>query len=80
MSFANMFLKEFALYAAFELQIEFLLSFSGKTKIIPELMHMRNLMVKPIRGTSPSLNNVHSGRLKWWFDKTYNMNVKIFLK
>lgn len=76
----HVFKKEFALYAAFELQIEFLLSFSGKTKIIPELMHMRNLMVKPIRGTSPSLDNVHSGRLKWWFDQNLQHEREDFFK
>lgn len=72
--------KEYNLYAALELQIEFLLPIAGKSKIIPELMTMRNLEVPAIRGTSPSLD-LSSGRLKWWFsDKMKNERQDFFIR
>jgi glycosyltransferase domain-containing protein len=74
----HVFEKEYNLYAAFELQIEFLMPVFGKSKIIPELMTMRNLDVEPIRGTSPSLNPKSSGRLKWWFDNNMGNERKNF--
>lgn len=74
----HVFLKEFSFDAALELQVEFLLLVSGKSKIISELMWMRNLNENlPYRGTSPSLNE--SFKINhWWNDKIYKNEKKDF--
>ena len=70
--------KEYNFYAVWELQIEFLLMISGKSKVIPELMWMRNAGVPAIRGTSPSMsyNLEISG---WWNSENYKMEKSSFL-
>ena len=51
---------------------------SGKSKIIPELMWMRNQEVIAIRGTSPSLS-YSVDILKWWYDEKFTKEKKEFL-
>ena len=71
--------KEYSFFASMELQIEFLTVLAGKSKIIPELMWMRNQDEPPIRGTSPSLS--YTARIpKWWHDKKYHDEKEDFLK
>jgi len=60
--------KEYPFYAAFELQFEMLMSFAGKSKVIPELMWLRSINENiPTRGTDPSLfpEKIFSD---WWIN------------
>lgn len=66
----NVFEKEYSFFAAWELQIEFLIMVSGKSKIIPELMWLRNKEVPSIRGTSPSMSN-DVLISEWWYEKNF---------
>ena len=70
--------KEFNFYAAFELQIEFLTIVSGKSKIISELMWMRNQEVPPVTGTRHS-KFVKLSILEWWSDKRFKEEKEEFL-
>jgi len=72
------FSKEYNFCAVWELQLEFLTMVSGKTKIIPELMWLRNNEVPGVRGTSPSMSN--DVLLKdWWKSEYYKKEKKDFL-
>lgn len=74
----HVFIKEFSFDAALELQIEFLLLVNGKTKIISELMWMRNLNENlSHRGTSPALTESFDIN-DWWDDKIYKNEKKDF--
>lgn len=69
--------KEYNFTGVWELQIEFLLMVSGKSKVIPELMWMRNLEVAPIRGTSPSMS--YNVRIRnWWYQKKFKEEKEDF--
>ena len=57
-----------------ELQIEFLVMVSGKSKIIPQLMWMRNREVPSVNEKNPQFRL--SIIKEWWFDKNY-VNEKI---
>ena len=61
------------MYGGSELQLEFLVILSGKSKIIPQLMWMRNKEVPQITTGLPQVRFK-----KWWVDKNYE-NEKIFL-
>jgi glycosyltransferase domain-containing protein len=64
----SIFSKEFNAYAIFELQLEFLLVYAGKSLVIPELMWLRSDENEPIRGTSPSM--IPSATFaEWWCNK-----------
>ena len=67
--------KQYNLDAAFELQVEFLCVIAGKSKIIPELMWLRNKEVVPINFDLKKLD-----KQKWWFDKKYKNERLDFLK
>lgn len=70
--------KEYNFTGVWELQIEFLVMVSGKSKVIPELMWMRNLEVAPIRGTSPSMS--YKVRIRnWWYQKKFRKEKEDFL-
>lgn len=74
----HVFKKEYNFFAVWELQIEFLVTISGKSKIIPELMWLRSFDAKPIRMTNP----VMSDEVKityWWFNKKFKNEKKDFL-
>lgn len=60
-----------------ELQIEFLTLVAGKSKILPELMWMRNLGQQAVRNSNnfKKLNFLDS----WWFDKSKSNEKKFFL-
>jgi len=62
------FSKEFKFFAAFELQLEFILTYAGKTLVIPELMWMRSGECPPQYGTSQSIIPSLTF-FKWWFDE-----------
>ena len=70
--------KEYNFFAAMELQMEFLIMVSGKSKIISELMWMRNKEVSGIRGTSPSTTPTFTID-QWWYDKKFKKEKEDFL-
>jgi glycosyltransferase domain-containing protein len=74
----HVFEKEYNFYCAWELQIEFLALVSGKTKIIPELMWMRNNEEPPVRGTNPSLSSKVL-MPEWWHSSYYKEEKNDFL-
>lgn len=65
------FQKRYLFSAAHELQVEFLSTICGKSKIIPQLMWMRNKEVSSITQDIIKLDIS-----KWWVDKKY-VNEKI---
>ena len=69
------FQKRYNFSAAHELQVEFLTIVSGKSKIIPELMWMRNLEVKRIYNDLIELeiNN-------WWLESNFHNEKLDFLR
>jgi glycosyltransferase domain-containing protein len=70
--------KEYSFFSAMEVQTEFLLIVSGKSKIIPELMWMRNGEVAGIRNTTPS--NTQGYQIKhWWHDNKFKIEKEDFL-
>ena len=74
----HIFKKEYNFFASLELQIEFLVMFSGKSKIIPQLMWMRNVEVPPSRESDPTtFSNVQI--VDWWYDKKFIKEKKDFL-
>ena len=82
--FKKVFSHEYKFYSSFELQIETLVPYAGKTAVINELMFLRSLENEPIRGLSPS----HDPNLKfenWWYkndhEKTFFLkNMKSIFK
>ena len=72
------FSKEYSFFAAMELQIEFLIMVSGKSKILPNLMWMRNKEVPGIRGTGPSMSESMT-IYNWWHEKKYEKEKDDFL-
>ena len=70
--------KEYNFFAAFELQVEFLVMVSGKTKIISELMWLRNQEVPSVEGDSHS-KSVKILISEWWIDKNFKEEKKEFL-
>ena len=70
--------KEYNFCGVWELQLEFLAMVSGKTKVIPELMWLRNNEVTPVRGTSPSMSNDILFK-DWWESKYFEREKKDFL-
>ena len=71
--------KEYKFYAAHELQIEFLMSISGKSKIIPELMWMRNCENLQIQGTNAFCEPSYTIH-EWWIDYQKEKEKEDFLK
>ena len=74
----HVFKKAYSCFALDELQIEFLVMVSGKSKIISELMWMRNKEVAPIRGTSPSMVGIRP-IAKWWYDRNFIKEKEDFI-
>lgn len=70
----NTFKKKYNFQSSEELQIEFLAMVSGKSKIIPQLMWMRNREVPSINEKYPKFRYLDIG--EWWFNKNYE-NEKI---
>ena len=66
----NIFKKKYSFFASFEMQMEFLTMISGKSKIISELMWMRNNEISRVD------NRPDVSIEKWWYDKK-NENEKI---
>ena len=67
--------KKYYFSGAHELQVEFLCAISGKSKIIPELLWMRN---KEVPTESYEILKLPLG--KWWLDKKYQYEKLSFLK
>lgn len=70
----QVFSKEYNFYAASELQLEFILSFAGKTLVIPELLWMRSGECKPLHGTGKSI--IPSLTFYKWWVETKNKKEK----
>ena len=70
--------KEYNFFAVFELQVEFLVMVSGKSKIISQLMWLRNQEVSSIEGDrySKSAKILIS---EWWIDKNFKKEKEEFL-
>lgn len=68
------FQKKYSFYASFEMQMEFLTMVSGKSKIISELMWMRNNEVARIDTI------LETPLEKWWYDKKYENEKISFLQ
>tara|TARA_A100001015_G_C15027266_1_gene731201 strand:+ start:2012 stop:3079 length:1068 start_codon:yes stop_codon:yes gene_type:complete len=77
----NVFEKEYKFYAAFELQVELLILVAGKSKIIPELMWMRNANeTSPIRYKHPTKTSSYAYTINdWWHDKHKKKEKEDFL-
>jgi glycosyltransferase domain-containing protein len=70
--------KEFPVFAIGELQFEMVVSFMGKSKVIPELMWLRSYETAPIRNKGLSLEtNLHFDT--WWNDPQKSSEHDIFL-
>jgi glycosyltransferase domain-containing protein len=76
---ADIFSHEYNFYSSAELQLEFLMCYAGKNKIIPELMFLRSNENQPIRGTSPVMNVLNTKK-KWWYDFNYASERNKFFK
>ena len=70
---SNVFQKRYNFGAAFELQLEFLVLVAGKSKIISELMWMRNNEKEAVHINSDIIKTEIQD---WWFDKNF-YNEKI---
>lgn len=70
------FKKKFDFFAALEIQVEFLTIVSGKSKIIPQLLWIRNREVAPV----PNYQETDTLLDIWWYDKKYLSEKKDFLK
>ena len=68
------FKKKYSCYASFEMQMEFLIMVSGKSKIISELMWMRNNEVARID------TELETPLEKWWYDKKHEKEKLSFLQ
>ena len=74
----HIFEKEYNFFASLELQIEFLVMWSGKSKIIPQLMWMRNTEVPPSRVSNPTTFS-NAKIEEWWHDKKFIKEKENFL-
>jgi glycosyltransferase domain-containing protein len=72
------FSKEYNFFAASELQMEFLLSYAGKSLVIPELLWMRSDESPPLRGTSKSIIPSLTF-FSWWFNKNDEKEKQDFI-
>lgn len=67
--------REFPIYALWELELNMIMSFAGKSIILPFLTRLRSYgETDPIRNNIPSLN-VKNEIFNWWFD-TQNRDEK----
>ena len=64
--------KKFNFFASYELQVEFLITISGKSKIIPELMWLRNNEEPKIDISSEPKIDV------WWYNRKFEKEKQIF--
>lgn len=70
---------EFPFFAAGELQFEMLMSYAGKSKVIPELMWLRSHgETEPTRGTDPSLDPAKR-MPDWWVNSENHIEHDKFL-
>jgi glycosyltransferase domain-containing protein len=66
MSFKHILKCEFSFFASGEVQFEMLMSYAGKSKVIPELMWLRSLgETEPVRGIGLSLDPAKKFQ-DWW--------------
>lgn len=75
----TIFSKEYSCYSLHEIQIELLMSFAGKNKVISELMWLRSSENEPFRNTSPSTSyeNIIEN---WWSLEKFKDEREEFLK
>lgn len=71
--------REFQVCAIAELQFEMLMSYAGKSKVIPALMWLRSRgETEPIRGTDPSLDPSRK-KPDWWANPGNSVEREEFL-
>lgn len=75
----HIFKKDFKIYALPEIQLEFLEMISGKSKIIPELMWLRNKELNLILKTNSDHNSLLTSIENWWYDKNCKKEKNNFL-
>jgi glycosyltransferase domain-containing protein len=75
---SNIFKKKYNFKSSEELQFEFLVMVSGKSKIIPKLMWLRNLEVPPADGEAAISKQIRIN--KWWLEKKFQNEKLDFLK
>ena len=75
----TIFSKEYSCYSIHEIQIELLMSFAGKNKVIPELMWLRSRENQPFRNMSPSTNYINTME-NWWNLEKFKEEKEEFLK
>lgn len=66
----TIFSKEYSCYSMHEIQFEFLMTFAGKSQVLPELMWLRSDENQPLRDMSPSLRRSNTME-NWWYLKKY---------
>jgi glycosyltransferase domain-containing protein len=79
LSAKTVFSKEYSCYSLHEIQIELLMCFAGKNKVIPELMWLRSNENHPYRNTSPSVSYSNTMQ-NWWYLKKFKNEKVNFLK
>jgi glycosyltransferase domain-containing protein len=75
----TIFSKEYSCYSLHEIQIELLMSFAGKNKVISELMWLRSGENEPFRDTSPSTSYANIIE-NWWSLEKFKDEREEFLK
>lgn len=70
--------KEYNFYGAAEPFFEFLITFSNKSKSIPEFMWLRSDENPPVRGQSPALTLGYEIQ-DWWYDEKYIEEKKDYI-
>lgn len=72
----NVFEKNYHFSASHELQVEFLSVIAGKSRILPELMWLRNKEIPPIHNDEV----IKIEKKYWWYNKKYKNEKLDFLK
>ncbi len=72
----NVFEKNYLFSGSHELQVEFLSVVAGKSRILPELMWLRNKEIPPIHNEEV----IKIEKKDWWYDKKYEDEKLDFLK
>lgn len=78
-SFKHILKREFSFFASSEMQFEMLMSYAGKSKVIPELMWLRSFgETEPVRGDDLSLDPAKK-ILDWWGNSDKSVEREEFM-
>ena len=69
---------EFDFFANLELSFEMCMCFSGKTKVINELMWLRSFDLIPVRDINPELDS-NTKIKEWWYGPEYLLNRREYI-